>query len=139
MLVPTAGGGSRDSGVPSGCRLWLSEDLGGSDAHFTQDSCTSFEPGSLSGAGGGASGPGRGGDGSGARSFAIQALEVWGIGGADIARSQKAHKAGKAKIKEKMRQVDKAALFDSEFDRETFLGGILFAHAKQMEMRDETC
>lgn len=66
--------------------------------------------------------------------FEIDVLEIWGCGGNSEAiqqalSSQRAHRASTNEAIQKARKVDKAAFFESDFDKEMFLGKT-FAHNK---------
>ncbi|RMX70119.1 hypothetical protein DD238_000242 [Peronospora effusa] len=85
-------------------RLFLSEDL---DEHsYTTPKCLSFEPGRL----------------SSSEQFMIDAIEVWGCGGAQGALNQKAHRQETANLINRARKVDKAQFVGNDFDKEMFLG-----------------
>ncbi len=73
--------------------------------------------------------------------FEIESLEVWGCGGIDkVQRGLKAQEVSRKINQEnldKARKVDKAAFFNSSFDREFLLGGT-FEHQKHGHDRQES-
>lgn len=70
--------------------------------------------------------------------FEIDTIEVWGTGGtANVEKGLLAQKKSREIVDEniqKARKVDKAAFFNSEFDREFLLSGT-FTHKSQQQNR----
>ncbi|RLN31516.1 hypothetical protein BBJ28_00016603, partial [Nothophytophthora sp. Chile5] len=91
-------GGSTDK-----FRLFLSEDL--DENSYSTPKCLSFESGRL----------------SSSEQFVVDAMEVWGCGGAEGELSQKAHRQETADLINRARKVDKAQFAGSDFDKEFFL------------------
>ncbi|RLN73594.1 hypothetical protein BBJ28_00023083 [Nothophytophthora sp. Chile5] len=91
-------GGSTDK-----FRLFLSEDL--DENSYSTAKCLSFESGRL----------------SSSEQFAVDAMEVWGCGGAESELSQKTHRQATADLINRARKVDKAQFAGSDFDKEFFL------------------
>ena len=109
-------------GTVEGFRLFITDGL---EKNTARDMCPTFEEGKLIPTG---------------EEFEIDALEVWGCGGAtrvDAALKAREHtRQVMAENIQKARKVDKAAFFDSSFDRE-FLLGNTFSHDKEKQERLE--
>lgn len=89
----------------------------------TRDSCLTYEPGHL----------------ASENKFEIDSIEIWACGGEEkiqkgLSAQLESREISKSNI-EKARKVDKAAFFNSGFDRE-FLLANTFAHQKQTERPD---
>jgi hypothetical protein len=98
-------------------RLWLPE---GFDACRAAAQDPTYERGGLCGSRDG--------------SFEIDTIECWGLGGAAALEGRQQKRAGDAAMREKVRKVDKKAMFGlgSDFDKEMFFGKT-FAHQKGVD------
>jgi hypothetical protein len=109
-------------GTLEGFRFFIPESL---ETCTARDSCPTFENGKLLSSG---------------QTFEIDTFEIWGCGGTSRVESAlKAQAANRVIIEEslaKARKVDKAAFFDSSFDREFLLSGT-FSHDKDKQERLE--
>lgn len=111
-------------GTLEGFRLFINDSL---EKCTARDMCPTFEEGKLIPSG---------------EEFEIDALEVWGCGGVTrVDAALKAQENNRRVIAEniqKARKIDKAAFFDSSFDRE-FLLSNTFSHQKEKQERLEEC
>eukprot|EP00939_MAST-03C_sp_MAST-3C-sp1_P002040 g2040.t1 len=101
-------------------RLWLCEDFGTDKCRASARGVTTYERGRLRTA------TSSGAEGS---SFLVDELEVWGLGGEDALLAQATRRDESARIREKMRKVDKARLLD-DFTKEFMLGKTFGKDAK---------
>eukprot|EP00397_Hematodinium_sp_SG-2012_P029529 GEMP01031205.1.p1 GENE.GEMP01031205.1~~GEMP01031205.1.p1 ORF type:complete len:402 (+),score=77.12 GEMP01031205.1:96-1301(+) len=94
-------------GGQSSCpRLWIDSNF---DGHFLQSDAT-FERGTIND------------DDDFQVSFAVQNMEVWGLGGPEALEKQQDLLGFKKELKQQRRKVDRALFAESAFDREMFLG-----------------
>ena len=55
---------------------------------------------------------------TGGEDFVLEGMEVWGVGGEEAAAAQAAAALARARMREKMKKVDKARMVETQFDRE---------------------
>lgn len=66
----------------------------------------------------------------------ITAIEIWGLGTEEHLQKQINYRVEQQKELERMRKVDKKALFDNQFNQEMFFGKLM-GHRQQL--REEVC
>ncbi|KAJ1458864.1 TLD-domain-containing protein [Pelagophyceae sp. CCMP2097] len=101
-------GGSGGPVVAEKARLRIPEQLGDAVVE-ARGSCLTYEVGDLA-------------PSHDPERVELQALEVWGLGGAAAAKGRLEAQKARAQYIDKTRKVDKAAFFASDFDREHLLG-----------------
>eukprot|EP00435_Cladocopium_sp_Y103_P018789 s380_g4.t1 len=101
-------------------RLWIDADF---EECYVLESDATYSPGLLHPSSGSLQIP-----------FQLAAIEVWGCGGLEAAKVQKAHRERVEGVREQARKVDKARLCDNEFDKEMFLGNTFSATADCREV-----
>lgn len=101
-------------------RLWIDADF---EECYVLESDATYAPGLLHPSSGSLQIP-----------FQLAAIEVWGCGGLEAAKLQKAHRERVEGVREQARKVDKARLCDNEFDKEMFLGNTFSATADCREV-----
>jgi hypothetical protein len=115
-------------GTVEGFRLFIPESL---EHCRVVGACPTYETGRLLGST--AAPPGVGPE---SETFEIQTMEIWGCGGAEVVAAALRAQATEREIADenvtKARQVDRAAFFNNDFDKEFFLSKTT-AHSKFTE------